>query len=172
MPPNSFQEPRPLPTGPNPYALNLSVSTSSTYIPCCNINPLAMEGPLPPTNPAFPPPFWSATRPPPPGILQPLNHTKENNNIQNQFSVVDQGLKRGEGLMETYSFESSSCTDSYLDPPAHDAKNQKYEYRAERLEKQRQNVEGGSLFVTSPRSFLMGMKKSFHTSSAATVASG
>ena len=31
-------------------------------------------------------------------------------------------------------------------------------YTAERLEKQRQNVEGGSLFVTSPRSFLMGIK--------------
>ena len=33
-----------------------------------------------------------------------------------------------------------------------------YDYHAERLEKQRQNVEGGSLFCTSPRSFLMGRK--------------
>ena len=38
-----------------------------------------------------------------------------------------------------------------------------YNYRAQRLEKQRQNVVGGSLFVTSPRSFLMSCKKSsFH----------
>ena len=35
-------------------------------------------------------------------------------------------------------------------------------YRAQRLEKQRQNVVGGSLFVTSPRSFLMSCKRSFH----------
>ena len=34
-----------------------------------------------------------------------------------------------------------------------------HNYRAERLEKQRQTVVGGSLFVTSPRSFLMGLKK-------------
>jgi hypothetical protein len=34
-----------------------------------------------------------------------------------------------------------------------------FDYQTERLEKQRQNVEGGSLFVTSPRSFLMGFKK-------------
>ena len=33
------------------------------------------------------------------------------------------------------------------------------DYRAERIEKQRQTVEGGSLFVTSPRSFLMGWKR-------------
>ena len=32
-------------------------------------------------------------------------------------------------------------------------------YRAERLAKQRQSVVGGSLFATSPRSFLMGLKK-------------
>ena len=37
-----------------------------------------------------------------------------------------------------------------------------FDYRAQRLEKQRQNVVGGSLFVTSPRSFLMGCKRSFH----------
>jgi len=36
------------------------------------------------------------------------------------------------------------------------------DYRSHRLEKQRQNVVGGSLFVTSPRSFLMGCKRSFH----------
>lgn len=35
-------------------------------------------------------------------------------------------------------------------------------YRAQRLEKQRQTVVGGSLFVTSPRSFLMSCKRSFH----------
>jgi hypothetical protein len=35
------------------------------------------------------------------------------------------------------------------------------DYRAERLEIQRQNVEGGSLFVTSPRSFLMGKRNAF-----------
>jgi hypothetical protein len=34
-----------------------------------------------------------------------------------------------------------------------------FDYRAQRLEKQRQNVVGGSLFVTSPRSFLMSCKK-------------
>ena len=33
-----------------------------------------------------------------------------------------------------------------------------FDYRAERLAKQRQSVEGGSLFCTSPRSFLMGKK--------------
>lgn len=37
-----------------------------------------------------------------------------------------------------------------------------FNYRAQRLEKQRQNVVGGSLFVTSPRSFLMSCKSSFH----------
>jgi hypothetical protein len=37
-----------------------------------------------------------------------------------------------------------------------------FDYRAQRLEKQRQNVVGGSLFVTSPRSFLMSCKKSFN----------
>ncbi len=37
-----------------------------------------------------------------------------------------------------------------------------FNYRAQRLEKQRQNVVGGSLFVTSPRSFLMGSNRSFH----------
>jgi len=37
-----------------------------------------------------------------------------------------------------------------------------FNYRAQRLEKQRQNVVGGSLFVTSPRSFLMSCKRSFH----------
>jgi hypothetical protein len=36
--------------------------------------------------------------------------------------------------------------------------NQNYDYRAERLEKQRQTVVGGSLFVTSPRSFLLGLR--------------
>lgn len=35
-----------------------------------------------------------------------------------------------------------------------------FDYRAHRIEKQRQNVVGGSLFVTSPRSFLMSCKKS------------
>lgn len=38
------------------------------------------------------------------------------------------------------------------------ARSSENEYRAERLEIQRQNVEGGSLFVTSPRSFLMGKR--------------
>jgi len=33
-------------------------------------------------------------------------------------------------------------------------------YKAARLEKQRQNVVGGSLFATSPRSFLFGLSKS------------
>ena len=37
-----------------------------------------------------------------------------------------------------------------------------FNYRAQRLEKQRQSVVGGSLFVTSPRSFLMSCKSSFH----------
>lgn len=36
-----------------------------------------------------------------------------------------------------------------------------FDYRAQRLEKQRQNVVGGSLFVTSPRSFLMSCTSSF-----------
>ena len=36
-----------------------------------------------------------------------------------------------------------------------------FNYREQRLEKQRQSVVGGSLFVTSPRSFLMSCKKSF-----------
>ncbi|VEU38426.1 unnamed protein product [Pseudo-nitzschia multistriata] len=40
--------------------------------------------------------------------------------------------------------------------------NMDLDYRSHRLEKQRQNVVGGSLFVTSPRSFLMGCKRSFH----------
>ena len=34
-----------------------------------------------------------------------------------------------------------------------------FNYRAHRLEKQRQNVVGGSLFITSPRSFLMNGKR-------------
>jgi hypothetical protein len=33
-----------------------------------------------------------------------------------------------------------------------------YNYKAERLDKQRQSIAGGSLFCTSPRSFLMGKK--------------
>jgi hypothetical protein len=37
---------------------------------------------------------------------------------------------------------------------------QQNSYKAERLEKQRQNVVGGSLFATSPRSFLFGLNKS------------
>jgi hypothetical protein len=40
----------------------------------------------------------------------------------------------------------------------HNQQHPPYDYHAERLEKQRQNVEGGSLFCTSPRSFLMGRK--------------
>ena len=39
-----------------------------------------------------------------------------------------------------------------------------FDYRAERLAKQRQSVEGGSLFCTSPRSFLMGKKITVATS--------
>jgi hypothetical protein len=38
--------------------------------------------------------------------------------------------------------------------------NHNYDYRAERLEKQRQHVVGGSLFATSPRSFLLGLRNS------------
>jgi hypothetical protein len=48
-----------------------------------------------------------------------------------------------------------------LDDVASGSSRKDFEYRVERLEKQRQNVEGGSLFVTSPRSFLMGFNKSF-----------
>ena len=39
--------------------------------------------------------------------------------------------------------------------------NTPHDYRAVRLEIQRQNVEGGSLFMTSPRSFLMGKRNDF-----------
>ena len=44
--------------------------------------------------------------------------------------------------------------------PSH--KHMDFDYRAQRLEKQRQNVVGGSLFATSPRSFLMSCKNSFN----------
>jgi hypothetical protein len=43
----------------------------------------------------------------------------------------------------------------------HNQQHPSYDYQAERLEKQRQDVQGGSLFVTSPRSFLMGRKTDF-----------
>ncbi|KAG7351237.1 hypothetical protein IV203_010597 [Nitzschia inconspicua] len=170
MPPNAFQEKVPIPMGPNPYALNVSKANKSTFLPANNIGYTSVGITFPYAAASMPPPL----PPPPPattstatdaetsqaGILQPLAHVHNNNNNNHNIPVGDVAA----GTQKRFSFLS-------LDKAAVQIPEENSGYRAERLEKQRQNVEGGSLFVTSPRSFLMGVKNSFHESAAATGAS-
>jgi hypothetical protein len=155
MPTAPFQECRPRPTGPNPYALNLSVSTSSTFIPG-SMNYNSVGGALlPPVNPSLSTrDNIAAARPPhPPGILKSVRNIRGNNNLLN---IGDLLLDAGKDFAMTSLAIKKPSTH-------HDT-----EYRAERLEKQRQNVVGGSLFATSPRSFLMGVKSTPDSSFATT----
>jgi hypothetical protein len=80
------------------------------------------------THPAMGPPV-ARTKLLSSGMANHTNYNNSNNNNNNSCSS---------GITVTCSRENN--------------------YRAERLEIQRQTVEGGSLFVTSPRSFLMGKR--------------
>jgi hypothetical protein len=159
--------------------LNLSVFTNSTFIPSSAEQPSVVGGFPRANSPGkVPPASIGALSAPPTGILQPLQSTLENQLMPNrEYSHTADSF---------HSMKSLKCDQSYLGGrydsdnksfynPADDevrsvvsnqsSSYQDHDYRAERLQKQRQDVEGGSLFVTSPRSFLMGFKKSFHDSS-------
>lgn len=154
MPRDAFQQQRPIPLGPNPYALNAAVSARSTSLPPINTGYNCTSTALSNSAISLPSTASSTASDPetrPAGILQPLSHTRghsrHNINVTEMFAEVPK---------ET-AFVSLDKSVVTIPEEAND-------YRAERLEKQRQTVEGGSLFVTSPRSFLMGVKTSFHDS--------
>lgn len=67
-------------------------------------------------------------------------------------------VSRPQPLLVDSNANMTSCLPGILQQVHNDVD---FNYRAQRLEKQRQNVVGGSLFVTSPRSFLMSCKRSF-----------
>lgn len=156
MPRDAFQQQRPIPLGPNPYALNATVSARSASLPPINAGYNCISAALSYSAISLPPTASSSATDPktgPSGILQPLSlshtrgHSRHNINVTEIFAEVPKELA-------FVSLDKSAVT---IPEEAND-------YRAERLEKQRQTVEGGSLFVTSPRSFLMGVKTSFHDS--------
>ena len=121
---------RPISNGPNPYALKLN-----THV----------EG------------ISSAHQPP-----KVTNHEdttmfqeKTNHMSVNTSNVGTVGGGEAGAKNDSYHCEQGVAFNPYkpqTKQPSHD-------YRAERIERQRQTVEGGSLFVTSPRSFLMGWRK-------------
>jgi hypothetical protein len=158
MPPNAFHKQRPIPTGPNPYALNASTPATNTLLPANTFGYNSAGVTMSYAASSMPPPATSAideTHSRHPGILQPLSYVCSNSHHNINVAEIP-----GENMDKKFSFVSLDKLASWF-PEIHDG------YREERLEKQRQNVEGGSLFVTSPRSFLMGVKKSLSDSSAA-----
>jgi hypothetical protein len=151
MPENAFQESRLIPTGPNPYALNLSVSVSSTFNPASmNYNSGGGALPISSVLPISQPPTSSAyvNRSRPHGILQPVPHVR-NNSLQN-INIGEIPFVSGKDVTFNVITENILIMDIADQKDNH--------YRNERLEKQRQGMAGGSLFATSPRSFLMGIK--------------
>lgn len=137
LPAHAFEKSETILSGPNPYALILDVSINSSFPSKSNISPpsaLPLPSPRMRQNEssAFPTKFGR--------ILSPHN-----------ASSVVVGI-RANGLGQQ-SQEFVVDNNNNNDKLNHNG------YRAERLEKQRQNVQGGSLFVTSPRSFLMGLNK-------------
>jgi hypothetical protein len=157
MPTNAFQDQRPIPTGPNPYALNISTSAKSV-IDSARIGHHSARAALLSEALSEPPTDGSSGTEPNshhPGILQPLQKVYSRHNINFGEMVTEAG--------KDFAFFS-------LDESVGINADQDNVYRAQRLDKQRQNVLGGSLFVTSPRSFLMGVKKLFHEPSGTTGA--
>lgn len=135
LPSNSFHKSESIPSGPNPYALKLSATTARSFLPKATISP-PLGAPLSsPSSQNHDAP--SLRGPLQQGIMQPQNRS---------YSFPGCAPALGDQLHQ----QPCAIFDNKPDN----------EYRAERLEKQRQNVEGGSLFVTSPRSFLMGLNKS------------
>lgn len=133
LPAHAFDREETILSGPNPYALNLGTSTTSSFLP-------------------------KSTIPPPPALPLPSPRLKKN-----ETPIFPTKLGR---ILSPHN-ASSLIVGSRNDGLGHKSQecvvdnNDKLNdgYRAERLEKQRQNVQGGSLFVTSPRSFLMGLNK-------------
>jgi hypothetical protein len=156
MPTNAFLDQRPIPTGPNPYALNTSTSGKSMFNPA-RLCPDSVRATLPSAATSVSLSVGAETRSHAPGILEPLQHVLSNSR---------QNTNVGEMVMGPGT--DFSCI--RVDKSAGMNADQDNIYRAKRLEKQRQNVEGGTLFVTSPRSFLMGAKSSFHEPLATTSA--
>jgi hypothetical protein len=159
MPTNVFHDQRLIPTGPNPYALNTSKSGKGMF----NLNRMghdSVRATLAFEATSVQPLVVSAgveTHLHSPRILEPLKHICSNSR-HNKFI--------GEMLTETQKDFAYVSVDKSMCP------DQDNVYRSQRLEKQRQKVAGGSLFVTSPRSFLMGIKTSFHEPSATTSVPG
>jgi hypothetical protein len=157
MPTNAFEDEPPIPTGPNPYALNNSTSSKNMFNPN-HMGHNAVRTTLVNVATAVPPPVVLAgveKRTHRPGILEPLEHVCSN---------ICQNIKIGEIVTEMGKDFALISLDQSMGFDGDQDNN----YRAQRLKKQRQNVEGGSLFVTSPRSFLMGVKIAFHEPSATT----
>lgn len=137
LPINAFQR-DPIPTGPNPYALKLtSRHNSGAYY--------RHSG--------------------------PQQHHQQRHQLESSLTSGDNGSTANNIKIinqNDYNYAPNSATMQYsqhdwsaLQQPYSQLhpQNATYDYTAERIEKQRQNVEGGSLFVVSPRSFLMGWKR-------------
>jgi hypothetical protein len=133
LPAQAFRT-EPIPSGPNPYALKVATQQQQQQQP-----PRHHQDNFYPQHPSM---QRDSMYMPAPARQQPLPQTttathffNNNNNSNNNHS---------------HNNNNNNAPQNYG--------NQNHDYRAERLEKQRQTVVGGSLFVTSPRSFLLGLR--------------
>jgi hypothetical protein len=130
LPTNAFEN-DPIPSGPNPYALKLSTHPEGYYS----------------QHPA-----GAAQQQPPLSSLSSRQQQQQDYGYIRPTMPNLQFQQQAPSLQMPYSNHHNQQQQQQHPSAA------SYDYHTERLEKQRQNVEGGSLFVTSPRSFLMGRK--------------
>jgi len=94
------------------------------------------------SNPVYVTHSYAAPTPPAPAIVNPVSRPPRPHHVNSNPNMATSYLP---GILQQQEQHNNQVD---------------FNYRAQRLEKQRQNV-GGSLFVTSPRSFLMSCKRSF-----------
>lgn len=168
-----------IPSGPNPYALKSSSiqgnADKSVMYSCENLTPFQE-----PSHSSYTKMMGGYATP-----MKELVHTTYNHNypLQQSHSNYESGynnqkdtnahshlmgppLPRPRVAVEVSASASANSKYGASIIPSLSSSNEN-EYRSVRLEIQRQNVEGGSLFLTSPRSFLMGKRNCFSVAGSA-----
>ena len=131
LPPDAFCS-EPIPSGPNPYALKLNNQNRHQGYTSQQGQHQQYHGS---------------------GSMESYSHDTCGNN--SDMSLNGHRSYQPAHQMHAVNNSLSASSTTMMYPTI----NTSYDYKAERIEKQRQNVVGGSLFATSPRSFLFGLKK-------------
>jgi len=153
LPSNIFNN-ESIPLGPNPYALKLtSHDHNNMFHTQENLPHILTPSDMTATTNKFMGGYATPMKNvmPPQGNHYPLQCFS---NIDNRSTHSNMGPPPPRPKLP-FGIQNPKLTVGSIIPVAKCSEN---DYRAERLQIQRQTVEGGSLFVTSPRSFLMGKR--------------